>query len=69
MKVSDLISVLEDCDPDGEVRLAIQPSYPFELAVDRVEEIVGSDPDSVVYISQGRSVGYLSGEARDALGW
>ena len=68
MKVSDLRSAIEDCDPDGEVRLAIQISYPFEYSVDRVEEVAGTE-GNVVYLSQGCREASLSGEARDALGW
>jgi hypothetical protein len=52
MKVSDLIAALEDCDPEGEVRVGV-PQHPREAAVDRVEEVVGSDPDSTVYLSLG----------------
>jgi hypothetical protein len=30
MKVNELIEMLQDCDPDADVILGIQPSYPFE---------------------------------------
>lgn len=33
MKVHELISILEDCDPDAEVILAEQPNYPMEHAL------------------------------------
>jgi len=33
--VVDLIEELEACDPDAEVRLAQQPAWPFEYAIDR----------------------------------
>ena len=33
MKVKDLISLLEDTDPDTEVRLMTQENYPFENAL------------------------------------
>jgi hypothetical protein len=36
MTVSDLISLLQDCDPDAEVRLMMQESWPFECAIDGV---------------------------------
>lgn len=64
MYVSDLIELLEGMDPDAEVRLAIQPRYPFEHHIDSVEE-----SDGVVYVSEGGHRGYLPGEAREALGW
>jgi hypothetical protein len=36
MKVSELISRLEECDPEAEVRVMCQPNYPFENAIDGV---------------------------------
>lgn len=33
MTVSELIELLEDCDPDAEVLLMSQPSWPFEHTV------------------------------------
>ena len=33
MTVSELIDLLEDCDPDAEVLLMSQPSWPFEHTV------------------------------------
>ena len=30
MKVAELISLLEECDPEAEVRLMTQQNYPFE---------------------------------------
>ena len=30
MKVSELIEILEDMDPEAEVFLGVQPGYPFE---------------------------------------
>jgi hypothetical protein len=33
--VVELIEELEACDPDAEVRLAQQPAWPFEYAIDR----------------------------------
>ena len=36
MKVQDLIELLEDCDPEAEVRLADQPSWPLAFELRRV---------------------------------
>lgn len=33
MKVKDLIAFLEDCDPEAECLLGVQPSYPFECSI------------------------------------
>jgi hypothetical protein len=36
MKVHELISLLEECDPEAEVYTMVQPNYPFECAFDGV---------------------------------
>lgn len=36
MKVSQLISLLQDCDEDAEVRIMMQPTWPFENAIDGI---------------------------------
>lgn len=65
MTVADLIDILSDFDEDAEVRLAIQPSYPFEH---RLDDFV-AEADGKVYLAEAGQVGYLSGEARAELGW
>lgn len=48
MKVRDLIEILEDQDPDAEVLIMSQQSWPFENAIAGVavrEEIVEDDED------------------------
>ncbi len=69
MTVKGLIKKLETCDPDSIVRLAIQPSWPFEHSIDRVEEFFMDDGADIVYLSEGGQVRYLPGEAKDGLGW
>ncbi|MFC5947055.1 hypothetical protein ACFQH9_02030 [Pseudonocardia lutea] len=101
MRVEDLIAALQDMiddetlSPDAEVRLAIQPNWPFEHSVAAVavpeprcdtcgahagwkheegcDEGVGLvdlvNSAEVVYLSEGGQIGYLSGEAREAVGW
>lgn len=41
MNVAELIAQLKNVDPDAEVRLAIQPGWPFEH---RIADVVESDP-------------------------
>jgi hypothetical protein len=62
VKNSTLIAELQECDPDAEVRLAIQyaplisrrlTAYPYAASVDAVEEIHYSDSSVVVYLGQG----------------
>ena len=38
MQVSELIEILSDMNPDAEVRLAVQPSYPLQHEVGNVVE-------------------------------
>ena len=48
MKVSELIELLEDQDPDAEVMIMSQENWPFENAVAGVavrEEFVADDED------------------------
>ncbi len=50
MTVSELMELLEDCDPDAEVLLMSQPSWPFEHTVAGVtirSEIDDRDEDEV----------------------
>lgn len=71
--VSDLIRELEQYDPDVEVRLAIQPNYPFEYSISSyncpVAEVMDDNGNYTLYIVQGEQLGYLSQEATEACGW
>jgi hypothetical protein len=53
--VTDLLQELEACEPDAEVRLAQQPTWPFEDAIDPSTAAVQVDLDrtSVVELGQG----------------
>ena len=76
MRVSTLIKILEDLDPDMEVRLATQPNWPFECGIAEVtvlelegEEAEQAGTPGIVYIAEGKQIGYLAGEVRNNLGW
>lgn len=104
MRVQDLIEELQNMDPEAEVRIATQPSWPFEHSCANVVEVdlgvpgpedveaahgVLNDPDcdddekefarrvlqhddskpKIVYLAEGRQVGYLPGVVRSELGW
>ena len=43
MNARGLIELLEDLDPETEIRIAQQPSWPFEYAIESVVEIGPSD--------------------------
>lgn len=64
MTVAELIEILESMDPDGEVVLATQPSWPFENTISEVTEV-----GSKVYIGEGSQVGYLPSGVAEELGW
>ena len=74
MTVADLIYELEQMNPEAEVRFASQPSWPFENDIDSVVSVEVEDRRTgeaveVVYLEEGRQIGYLPGEAKDELGW
>jgi hypothetical protein len=39
MIVQELIEELRACDPEAEVRLAQQPSWPFEYSIGQIREV------------------------------
>ena len=68
MTVSELKEILEYYDDDIEVRFASQPKWPFEYSIlDAV--MVNVDEEDVIYLEEGRQLGYLPGEAKEELGW
>jgi hypothetical protein len=86
MKVIELKEALEGLPDEAEVRLAMQPSWPFEYSIGDViplepieeeldeEEKRDDDPEfddtiKVVYLTEGSQLGYLPGNATEAIGW
>lgn len=80
--VEELMMHLEHMPKEAEVRLAIQPSYPFQHTIDSFQGIAEAEVDdgrggreTVVYIAesgQHRDAPYLpdeAGEAGEAVGW
>jgi len=43
MTVAELISLLEECPQDAEVRLLTQPSWPFECSIGNVVDKTQAD--------------------------
>lgn len=68
MTVNELKEMLDYYDGDMEVRFASQPSWPFEYSINDVVP-VQTDDNNVVYLEEGRQLGYLPREAKDELGW
>lgn len=69
MTVKQLMELLEDYPEEAEVRLAQQPSWPFEYRVGEIVETTDAEGKTIVYIGEGRQLDYLPGAARDKLGW
>tara|TARA_Y100000741_G_scaffold201180_1_gene152988 strand:+ start:78 stop:284 length:207 start_codon:yes stop_codon:yes gene_type:complete len=68
MTVRELIEELRLVDQDAKVRFASQPSWPFEYSIYGVVQTTVKDQD-MVYLEEGRQVGYLPSEAKEELGW
>ncbi len=75
MTVGELKDVLLTLPPEAEVRFASQPSWPFEYDIDsaisvRVLDRDGEETDeSIVYLEEGRQIGYLPINAKVELEW
>ena len=79
MTVGKLIEELRLFDQEAQVRFASQPSWPFEYSINGVVQAVvvsqGDSPkgygteEDVVYLEEGRQIGYLPSEAKEELGW
>ena len=73
--IETLTALVDEHGGDVEVRLAFQPSWPFEHAVGDVvlvtlrERSVSTIDTPVVYIGEGAQLGYLPGSAAIALDW
>ena len=73
MKVSKLLEILEDCDPEARVIIAIQPRHPIEChaigaVVREWYDDGGAEPNTLsdVIILQGDDIGYGNRAAWDA---
>lgn len=74
MTVGEMLEMLEGLNPDMEVRFASQPNYPFEYDIDNVlvvesENKRTGDSEEIVYLEEGRQIGYLPGNVSVELGW
>lgn len=64
MKVYELLELLEDLPEDAEIKLAEQPSWPFEYSISGVDIV-----EDTVYIIEGEQLGYLPKFVKDEIGW
>ena len=74
MTVRELIEELVQLDGNTEVRFTSQPRWPFEYSIRSVivagiEDRQTEEITDVVYLEEGRQIGYLPSEAKDELMW
>jgi hypothetical protein len=69
--VTDLLQEREARDPDAKVRIAQQPGWPLEDAIDPGHAAVQVDLDRtpVVYLGESAQLDYLPEPVREQLGW
>lgn len=82
MTVGELLDILEGLDENAEVRIAHQPAWAFEYEINDVVPVEPVDEEdtayrnngngngaTVVYLVDGRQLGYLPSEAARQIGW
>jgi hypothetical protein len=70
MTVEELRYLLEDLDDDIEVRLAMQPSWPFAYSLSSESVLfVGDDGEKILYLAEQKQLDYLPSEISEQLGW
>lgn len=74
MTVADLIEELKWMPEGAEVRFASQPNWPLEYSIGdvtsaEIENRSTGEAEEVVYLAEGRQLGYLPSEAKDELDW
>lgn len=69
MKVYELMEILENMDPEAEVRVAHQPAWAFEYSIDNAASAYDDKGEFCLYLSEGRQIGYLPEMAAKALDW
>ena len=67
MTVGELRAELEQYDDNVNVRLAMQPAWPFEYSIGY--DLAFDQENQILYIPEGQQLDYLPGEIRDQLGW
>ncbi len=64
MTVEELIELLEQFNPEAEVRIASGRNWAMEYDLAEVETT-----GAVVYVAEGQQIGYLPDDAAVAVGW
>jgi len=68
MTASQLIEELKQLQPGTEIRIASQPSWPFEWSIGGLV-VTEEGEEAIAYLSEGDQIGYLPQDAAIALGW
>lgn len=66
MTVEELRTLIEDLPDDTEVRIAFQPNYPLEYAIDPDN---CAERDGVFWLAESHQIGYLTEGISEELGW
>lgn len=71
MTVEMLMEILEDLDPDTEIRIAVQPNWPFEHCIEETSAVIEDEEEGtrILYLAAGNQIGYLSDNVREELDW
>jgi hypothetical protein len=72
MNVKQLIEELEYLDPDVEVRIAQQPSWPMQYHIASLPGLVLDESTGIAYLAEGGQVydePYLPAHVAGLLGW
>ncbi len=64
MTVEELIELLEQFNPEAQVRIASGQAWPMEYDLGDVEAT-----GKAVYLAEGQQIGYLPDDAAAAVGW
>jgi hypothetical protein len=71
--IEEMEWAIEQNGGDVEVRIASQPSWPFEYSLDTAATVAieadDGDTDKVVYLAEGAQLAYLNEKAREEIGW
>lgn len=80
MTKEKLLELIEQYPDDCEIRFASQPAWPFEYSIEDIhfqksDNDIGDDMDTdtestgIIYLVEGRQIGYLPGNVSKELGW
>ena len=75
MNVQELILHLQELveqdesNAEKQVKLAMQPQWPFEYSIDEMGTYQVQPTEDSVYLAEGTQLAYLDGDVAMELGW